>query len=202
MSSALIILLAIGLYGLVHSLLASLKAKAMARGWFGPHADRTYRLVFNLFAALSFLPIMAIVALLPDHPFYTIPFPWRALSMAVQGLALLTLLVGLLQTGPWSFLGLQQLISPSTGEAPSLVIHGLYRWVRHPLYSAGLAFIWLAPVMTWNLLAFNLGLSLYLVIGATFEERKLVHEFGQTYIRYRERTPMLIPFSLKRQAKG
>jgi protein-S-isoprenylcysteine O-methyltransferase Ste14 len=65
--------------------------------------------------------------------------------------------------------------------------------VRHPLYTAGLVFIWLAPVMTWNSLVFNLGLSLYLVIGALFEERKLVHQYGQAYLDYKSRTPMLIP---------
>jgi protein-S-isoprenylcysteine O-methyltransferase Ste14 len=46
---------------------------------------------------------------------------------------------------------------------------------------------------TWNLLAFNLAAALYFVIGAVFEERKLVREFGQAYVEYRQRTPMLVP---------
>jgi len=66
--------------------------------------------------------------------------------------------------------------------------------VRHPLYTAGLIFIWLLTEMTVNRLALNIGLSLYLVIGALYEERKLVLEFGQAYQEYRERTPMLIPW--------
>lgn len=48
--------------------------------------------------------------------------------------------------------------------------------------------------MPVNRLALNIGLSLYLVIGALYEERKLVLEFGQAYQEYRERTPMLIPW--------
>jgi protein-S-isoprenylcysteine O-methyltransferase Ste14 len=65
--------------------------------------------------------------------------------------------------------------------------------VRHPIYTAGLLFIWLMPVMTWNLLALNLGLSVYIVAGAIFEERKLLMEFGPGYAEYKRKTPMLIP---------
>jgi protein-S-isoprenylcysteine O-methyltransferase Ste14 len=78
-----------------------------------------------------------------------------------------------------------------------MVTGGLYRWVRHPLYTAGLAFIWLTPIMTSNLLALNIGLTLYLILGAIYEERKLVREFGERYTRYQERVPMLIPRLIK-----
>jgi len=54
-------------------------------------------------------------------------------------------------------------------------------------------FIWLMPVMTWNILAFDLGVSLYMLIGSIFEERKLVAQFGQEYIQYRSKTPHIIP---------
>ena len=76
---------------------------------------------------------------------------------------------------------------------PQLVLTGLYRWMRHPIYTAGLLFIWLMPVMTANLLALNIGLTIYFIIGALFEERKLVREFGEEYLQYRKVTPMLIP---------
>jgi methanethiol S-methyltransferase len=73
------------------------------------------------------------------------------------------------------------------------VVAGLYKLVRHPLYTCGLILVWLPPVMTWNLLAFAIGATVYILIGAYFEERKLVAEFGQAYLDYRKRTPMLIP---------
>ena len=47
--------------------------------------------------------------------------------------------------------------------------------------------------MTVNLLLLNLGLTIYLVVGAIYEERKLVREFRDEYVRYQERVPMLIP---------
>jgi len=47
--------------------------------------------------------------------------------------------------------------------------------------------------MTWNLLALIIGLTTYIIIGAYFEERKLLNEFGDAYAEYRQHTPMLIP---------
>ena len=191
--SPLLIFLAVLFYGLIHSLLASLRAKTLVGRWFGPLADRLYRLAYNAFAVLSFLPILALTALLPDRTLYVIRPPWLLLTTAIQGLAVLGLLVGMWQTGLWSFFGLRQIVEPQPVEAQTLVIRGLYRWMRHPLYTAGLLFIWFIPLMTVNLLALNLSLSLYLVVGALVEERKLLHEFGQAYRDYQERTPMLIP---------
>ncbi len=189
-----LILAAMLLYGLVHSLLASLTVKAWMQRWLGEWGGRTYRLAYNLFAVASLLPVLALPALLPDHHLYAISFPWLLVTLALQGLAVLALLLGLLQTGLWSFLGLSQLNGSNPTGPSRLVVLGLYRWVRHPLYSAGLVFIWLSPLMTTNLLAFNLGATIYLIAGALFEERKLLREFGQDYARYRAQTPMLVPW--------
>ena len=71
---------------------------------------------------------------------------------------------------------------------------GLYRWVRHPLYTCSLLLLWLVPTMTWNLLALAIGLTVYILMGIVFEERKLLREFGPAYAEYRRRTPGLIPF--------
>lgn len=181
------------LYGLVHTLLASLTFKAWIQRLLGEWYKRTYRLAYNLFAIISLLPVLALPALLPDQRLYLIPFPFALVTLALQGLAVVALLLGLLQTGVWSFLGIRQLGGDNPSGPSKLVVNGLYRWVRHPLYSAGLVFIWFTPLMTSNLLAFNLAATLYLIIGAMFEERKLLREFGQEYARYRSVTPMLVP---------
>ncbi len=196
-----LVFLSVIAYGLIHSLLASLGVKTVVRHWFGAFSDRVYRLAYNIFAGLTLLPVLALPALLPDRGLYTIPFPWALLTLAIQGLAALALIAGLLQTGVWSFLGLRQLVAPPGDNHSELVVSGLYRWVRHPLYTAGLVFIWLTPRMTVNSLALILGLSLYLVVGALFEERKLAREYGETYDHYRRNTPMLIPFTLRKDTR-
>lgn len=194
MTGPLLTLSAIILYGALHSFLASRTAKGWVRRRFGPAGDRFYRLFFNLIGGLTFLPVMAVVAALPGPTLYRIPAPWLYLTGALQALSIALLAVGVLQTDAWHFLGLRQLISPLSGEPSQLQVRGLYRWVRHPLYSAGLLFIWLTPMMTASVLAFNLGLTAYIYIGSLFEERRLVAEFGQTYRDYRCRVPRLIPY--------
>jgi protein-S-isoprenylcysteine O-methyltransferase Ste14 len=54
-------------------------------------------------------------------------------------------------------------------------------------------FTWLIPVMSCNLLALNIGLTVYILIGANFEERKLRRVFGQEYGDYQAKTAMFIP---------
>ena len=59
------------------------------------------------------------------------------------------MIIGLLHSDPLHFFGLRQMFNPDDNSA-NLTIHGLYRRVRHPLYTAGLAFIWLTTIMTIN----------------------------------------------------
>jgi protein-S-isoprenylcysteine O-methyltransferase Ste14 len=193
MQSFITILIAVLVYGLIHSVLAAVKVKAAVRRWLGDIADQGYRLAYNMFAILGLMPIIALMALLPDHHLYNIPFPWMLINLSIQGLAGLALLVGLIQTGLWSFLGFQQLIEPRRKVKSKKLTGGLYRWVRHPLYTAGLVFIWFVPAMTSNLLAVNIGLTIYIIVGAIVEERKLLDEFGGAYQDYCSRVPMLLP---------
>jgi protein-S-isoprenylcysteine O-methyltransferase Ste14 len=53
--------------------------------------------------------------------------------------------------------------------------------------------LWLMPVMTTSLLAFNLAATLYLYIGSFFEEKRLLAAFGDDYLRYQHKVPRLIP---------
>jgi methanethiol S-methyltransferase len=194
MNGTLLLVSASILWGVVHSLTASHRAKEMFAQRFGQvFSERYYRLGYNLFSVVTFLPILALLVLLPDRFLYSIPAPWLYLTLAAQALAFIALVVGVLQTGALEFIGLRQLLDPSQPEAANLTTHGLYRYVRHPLYTAGLVFLWLTPEMTLNRLALWTVMSLYLVIGAYFEERKLLRDFGQQYADYKAKTPMLIP---------
>ncbi len=190
------ILLACALYGALHSLLASNTAKAFATRQVGPDAYRRfYRLFYNLVAVVTIMAVFILVSLLPDRAIYRIPAPWLFLTILVQILAAVAVLSGVMQTGAMEFLGIQQILSsaPSSADPEKLVVSGLYRWVRHPLYTATLLFLWLAPQMSWNMLALDIGFSAYLFIGTIFEERKLVEQFGDAYRQYRKRTPRILP---------
>ena len=186
------LILAVLLWGILHSALASLKAKDLARGWIGTRLMRFYRLLYNFLAVLTFIPILGLAAVTPDRKLYLVPFPWSGLMVIGEILAVVTLMVGFLQTDAMDFIGVRQL--EASKRSARLTTSGLYHYVRHPLYSAGLAFIWLLPYMTANVLAINIGLTIYVLGGAFFEERKLRREFGQQYANYATVTPMFVPF--------
>jgi protein-S-isoprenylcysteine O-methyltransferase Ste14 len=114
--------------------------------------------------------------------------------MALQILSLLALSYSLIQTGIFSFIGLTQALGLE--EEDKLNTRGLYRIVRHPLYTFSILVLWLTPTMTRNLAALYFAFSAYFVVGALVEERRLIKTFGQEYLDYKAKTPFLIPFLL------
>lgn len=191
-SSPLIIFLAFALYGAVHSLLASIPAKDLAYTFFGKVAERTYRLFYNIFSFITLLPILALPFTIPDVELYTIPEPWSFIAKGGQILALVLLAYSAFQTGIFKFIGFSQLMGINNEE--KLNTRGLYRYMRHPLYTFSLVFLWLTPTMTRNFAILYLSFSMYFIIGAVVEERKLVKTFEDEYLEYMSKTPMLIPF--------
>ncbi|HET7011195.1 MAG TPA: isoprenylcysteine carboxylmethyltransferase family protein [Anaerolineales bacterium] len=184
---------AVILYAALHSALASPWAKAATRRAFGEAADRWYRLAYNVIGVVTLLPVLAVPALEPGRTLYAVPLPWSAFMVAGQLAAAGVVALGLLQTDVWHFLGLRQLVETGKGGPSRFVATGLYSYVRHPLYTAGLVFLWLTPVLTTTLMALFAGLSLYLYVGSVFEERRLLAEFGQPYAEYQRLVPRLIP---------
>lgn len=193
MIGPLVTFLAVVAYGALHSLLASMWMKNWVRRTFGSRSDRLYRLTYNAIGTLTLLPVLVILALHPGDTLYRVPWPWSLLTALGQVMALFLLGMGLLQTDVWYFLGLRQFLEKGKDAPSKLVVRGIYRWVRHPLYTAGLIFIWLTPILTTSLFALNLGLTAYIYIGSLFEEKRLITEFGETYLAYQQSVPRLIP---------
>ena len=189
-----LLILAIALWGIVHSFLASLPAKDFVRRKFGEVPSRLYRLAYNAFSVITFVPILFLTRIPPDRTLYVIPPPWLYLTLLIQALAAIALMAAVIQTGALAFVGLRQLTGES--EPTGLVTGGFYHYVRHPMYLFGLVILWLIPVMTVNTLVLYSGLTVYLLVGAWFEERKLLVQHGAAYAAYRARTPMLIPIRL------
>ena len=111
------LVLCIAAWGIVHSWLASLSAKDLFRRWFGNSFMRLYRLGYNVFSFVSFLPILWLMVVLPNRALYQVPALWNYVMSLGQALSTLLLLVGVLQTDTLSFVGLRQLIE-LTGRGP------------------------------------------------------------------------------------
>ena len=78
----------------------------------------------------------------------------------------------------------------------------LYRHVRHPLYVGWLFAFWATPTMTLSHLVFAIMTTAYILVAIQFEERDLEAQFGAQYREYRERVPMLIPFTRRTYDRG
>jgi protein-S-isoprenylcysteine O-methyltransferase Ste14 len=179
-------------YGLVHTLMASIGFKDLVYTFFGRPAERYYRLFYSIFSGITLLPLLALTVMIPDQILYTIPQPWVKVTIAVQAISMLLLVYSLLQTGAFQFVGLSQAMGFESNER--LNIRGLYRLMRHPLYTFSLAVLWLTPTMSRNSMLLYAAFTIYIIIGAQFEERKLEKIFGDAYRRYKLRTSFMIPF--------
>jgi protein-S-isoprenylcysteine O-methyltransferase Ste14 len=79
----------------------------------------------------------------------------------------------------------------------TLVEKGLYKYIRHPLYSSLILGTWGAALKQPDLL------SVIVVIAATIcyfftakvEEEEMIEKFGEDYRAYMRRTKMFIPFA-------
>ena len=189
----LLTFLAFTLYAIPHSFLANSWVKRKAHIKLGKGSDRLYRFVYNIIAAITFIPVLAMPAVFPGVVLYRFNWPWLLITTTLQLLGAAIILVGMLQTDVWHFLGIRQLMNTENTSESRFVERGLYRYMRHPLYTGGLLLIWFLPLMTTSLLAFNLAATLYLYIGSIFEERRLIAEFGEQYRNYQRQVPRFIP---------
>ncbi len=198
LSGSLVMVVYFAFFGAVHSILADSAAKKTARRAIGGEiVDRWYRLAYVVLALIMVLPFFYILLNFSDRVLYIVRWPWRWLMMVGQALSAVSLLGALRQTGISYFLGLSQ-ISRRRGEDAEheeggLVTDGFYCHLRNPLFFFGIVFLWLFPVMTINLLTFNILATIYFYIGARHEEKSLREEFGLKYEEYRRKIPMFIP---------
>ncbi|MEK6256743.1 MAG: isoprenylcysteine carboxylmethyltransferase family protein [Chloroflexota bacterium] len=81
-------------------------------------------------------------------------------------------------------------------EDHKLITHGIYRFVRHPIYLGTLLVMIGLPVFVWSLYGTLIMSTLIPVflIRIRMEEKLLTEEFGDAYRTYRKATRKLIPF--------
>ncbi len=179
------------LYCCMHSVLAAAKTKSYFQKFSG-NFFRYYRLVYSIFAIItlvfilyfqySFISPVLIDSLLIKYIVLIIFIPPGLLIMIISILKY--------------FKSVSGIDSFSEAKIPSgLQLKGIHEYMRHPLYSGTLLFIWglfFSFPMLNNLIAVFI-ITLYVIIGIRFEERKLIVEFGDLYRDYMNKVPMLIP---------
>jgi methanethiol S-methyltransferase len=175
-------------FGALHSALAAESVKA-ALG-----LGRYSRLAYNGFAALHLGVIWWLGKFwLSDAAPLGLAPAVGTIGDGVTVFGLVVIAVALMGYDRGRFLGTTQLRAPEAAEDENLRIDGLHRFVRHPLYSGLFMVLW-GHAQTEFALATALWGSVYLVIGAGFEERRLIDRYGTAYRTYRARVPAFVPW--------
>ncbi|MFY8273134.1 methyltransferase family protein [Pseudoalteromonas sp. SSDWG2] len=91
-------------------------------------------------------------------------------------------------------MGLKQSISMNPNEGNQFKEVCLYKIVRHPIQTGILLGMWATPYMSMTQFMLSLGFTIYIFIGLYFEEKSLIHRFGDVYMDYKRRVPAVVPF--------
>lgn len=182
-------------------LLFALQHSMMARPWF----KRMWTRLIPEAAERSTYVLLSSAALL------LLFWQWRAIGgviwdvgggiakAAVMGIYAAGLLLVLLSTfliNHFDLFGLRQVALYLAGRPYKPLAFRtpfFYRYVRHPLYVGWLLTFWSAPVMTAAHLFFAVMTTAYILVAIRFEEADLMAAHGESYRRYRQRVPMLVP---------
>jgi protein-S-isoprenylcysteine O-methyltransferase Ste14 len=81
-------------------------------------------------------------------------------------------------------------------KTTALVTVGVYRYIRHPIYSSGFYGTWgvFLKDPSWLGITFALAASISWVVAAKIEEAECVRYFGDPYRAYVKQTKMFVPF--------
>ncbi len=191
-AAVLVNLTLLGLFALQHSAMAR---PAFKRAWKHmvpePIERSTYVLASSLALLLLFWkwrPIGGVV--------WQVDGSLATLLTVVCASGWLTVLASTFLINHFDLFGLRQVWLHLRGTPYTPVVFrtpGPYRWVRHPLYVGWLLAFWATPNMTATHLVFALATTGYILAAIRLEERDLVAVHGETYRRYRESVPMLVP---------
>jgi protein-S-isoprenylcysteine O-methyltransferase Ste14 len=190
--------LLLGLFAMQHSVMAR---PAFKRWWSRIVPQPVERATFVLFASLAldllfwqWKPIAGTAwqVLDPTGAFTLQILSWFGWALVFISTCLLS---------HFELFGLHQIYARLHGKpTPSVEFKtpSLYKRVRHPIYLGFLIAFWATPNMSYGHLFFACATTAYILLGIQLEERDLIAIFGDQYRAYRQRVPMLLPYSLKR----
>jgi protein-S-isoprenylcysteine O-methyltransferase Ste14 len=141
------------------------------------------------------------LALLNAPIWFREPFAWhQIISWLLLILCLVTLVLGLrlLRRAKRAREERPDAALMGFEKTAELVTSGIFRYIRHPMYSSLLLLAWgvFFKAPSWPGVALAAAATGCLVATAKAEERENVRYFGSSYESYMQRTRMFIPFVL------
>jgi protein-S-isoprenylcysteine O-methyltransferase Ste14 len=179
------------IFAAFHSFLATdhIKKKAEKRL---KYQFRFYRIFYNFISIIIFAPVLLIWIMYTTStlPVYNIPNRLYPFIFLIRLAAIGLFSYAAYQTDVLDFSGIRQI----TGKSKNILItKGAYGIVRHPLYTGGIIVLFTKTHVTQlDLTAFVL-ISLYFIVGALLEEKRLISILGEEYRKYQQDVSMFIP---------
>lgn len=187
------------IYCILHSALASRPVKQKLQQKLTKNY-KYYRIFYTVFSFVFLAAVIWFQISMATIQLFQLT-SWMLLAGAVISFFGLTLMLVCIKKYFFNLSGLRSLIEENNSGA--LIVSGVHKYVRHPLYLGTFAFIWglflLLPYL--SLLIANTIITIYTLIGIELEEKKLIAEFGDRYVQYRKKVPKLIPL-LKAKRKA
>lgn len=191
MTTYITLILIWSLFFFLHSWLATTTFKSRAQTFMGA-TFKYYRLIYSIIAFLTLAAVLSFQFSIPAHPIAVSPWIKYLIAIPLGTIGAVVMAI-CIKKYFFQLSGVQVLYHRES--TPTLETGGIHRYIRHPLYTGTLLFIWAlcccCPTVV-NLIACTM-ITIYIRIGISFEEDKLVRIFGRQYRDYRNRTPMLIP---------
>jgi len=174
------------LFALLHSVLATNCCKKIFvnKNFLIHH----YRLLYVIVSLITTFLRATYVRSLPDVALFQLAEGWKWLFIGMQIIGLLVLYASVRPIDLFVFLGVRAF---PEGLDP-FIEKGIYCYIRHPMYFGIMIILFSMPQQSVNSLTFYFIISLYLVLGSKFEERRL-RQAHPEYADYCRRVPAFIP---------
>jgi protein-S-isoprenylcysteine O-methyltransferase Ste14 len=178
-------------YCVIHSVLADLSIKKKIKKIMGK-SFKYYRLIYIIFAFASLGYILGYVIQIPSLLLYEVDNFLLIVGIVIGFSGCLIMIVCILKYLP-NLSGVKNISTDNFTN--QLMVTGMHRYIRHPLYLGTFLFLWglfiILPYLSF--LISNIIITIYTLIGIELEEKKLELEFGESYRRYKLKVPKLIP---------
>jgi len=172
------------MFGFAHSAMATTSVRKSIG-----LSDLNYRRMYNAQSLLFILLLLIYGATIDSQYFLADNKANKAIGLMLATFGYLLIKLAFKEISLKSFLGFKP------EQRAELITTGIYARVRHPLYTATMlvvvGFVVFSPSLTNAVHA--VCATIYIFIGAYYEEKKLTKLFGKRYEKYKKETPFILP---------
>jgi len=158
-----------------------------------------YRLFYILISLVLLIPLINFTSQSDTRIIITYEYPLSIVRYILMwGALLMFFWAFFFNYDSLSFFGIRQMLNfgkiKEKKSSEKIRKNGLLGIMRHPMYFALIIYLWCQTFRVVDIVV-NIVLTIYVIIGTKLEEKKLILEFGDAYVKYQQEVPMLIPFT-------